>query len=352
MTFALVAVLGFGMCGGLIIRHKMRTVQTDAGGIDAGAWTAGTLPPEPPPPGTAMASELPGIESELLADPVYKTIWSDPTRKEDVELLLTSVSQVVEGMNKDGTFALDAFLGDMCVKKKFVTGAKGAKKAGGALMLLAAFVDRKGVFPNDFVDRTNTFLAAVALEPHLGVWAPATESPKDFSALAYFLHPKEPKYLREFIAAKSGSRFVWADAGGVARKDPLRPYLAHEREALERLSLLTPLTTDEEATKATGVSGTGTGPATTSTPSPAATCSTHWAMVSECKEQVSSMLKAPSQAEFPGILDVKIDVDPVSCKNTFRSWVDAPNDFGTMLRRTYTCTYDPKTDALSVKFGE
>jgi hypothetical protein len=82
------------------------------------------------------------------------------------------------------------------------------------------------------------------------------------------------------------------------------------------------------------------------------TCSTHWEMKSECEEQVKSMLKAPSEAQFPGILDVKIDVDPVTCKNTYRSWVDAPNSFNAKLGQQYVCTYDPKTDIIRVTFAD
>lgn len=89
---------------------------------------------------------------------------------------------------------------------------------------------------------------------------------------------------------------------------------------------------------------------TTATATATTGCKTHWEMHASCEEQVRSMLKAPSEAEFPGILDTRIDVNPVTCVNTWSSWVDAPNSFNANVRSQFVCTFDPGTGSLNVSF--
>ena len=71
-----------------------------------------------------------------------------------------------------------------------------------------------------------------------------------------------------------------------------------------------------------------------------AACSTHWEMVSACKgsshREVEGTLRTRSfeaSSTTPGI-----QVDPVTCENTWRSWVDAPNSFNAKIRTSFVCT--------------
>lgn len=101
------------------------------------------------------------------------------------------------------------------------------------------------------------FIGSAAAREHHGLWASNATPRYDITALAYVLHPEDPRYLREFLAAKAGqvAPFHWPHGAFVHEKDghvrlrpfdrPHRPYLAREKDALERLALLTDLTPAE-----------------------------------------------------------------------------------------------------------
>ncbi len=190
------------------------------------------LPPEPPPPVADLASEAPGLEAKLAADPAYIGLWAGP--RADLDLFLTYVSELLAagGASPDITAPLKA---------------KHLQDAGVKLYLVFA---RTGVFPGDFTDHLTKHLAAVKGEPHLGTWSPWSKgSPvRDYTALAAWSNREDAGYFREHIAAKStGGPIPW---GADETEHPARPYLVFELDALNWLALLAPLTADEKARQA------------------------------------------------------------------------------------------------------
>jgi hypothetical protein len=190
------------------------------------------IPPELPPPFANLADEVPGFEAKLAADEVYQSVWTGP--RADLDLFLTYVSELLAS-------------GEASIKIADPIGRKKLKDSGIKLYLI--FV-RVGRFPDDFVRRFSAHLDAVKGEARLGTWTPWKESGDpvhDFTALAMWFRPEDPSYVRERLAARRG------DAGPVPwfnlNQDtaPERPWLVSERAALERLALLGPLTSEENA---------------------------------------------------------------------------------------------------------
>ena len=64
----------------------------------------------------------------------------------------------------------------------------------------------------------------------------------------------------------------------------------------------------------------------------------------------NSLTLTPSTAEWPGMFDGDRAVLHADCTVTYRSWVDAQNGFGAKLRTHFLCSYDPKTDLVSVSY--
>lgn len=187
------------------------------------------LPPEPAPPVADRASDVPGMQAKLLADPAYAAVWTGP--RADLNLFLTVVSQLF------ATASVPVDLNEKLTKKKL-------RDAASQLFLITA---RQTAFPEDFTNRMRAHLAATKGEAHLGVWSPVAKgsNPHNYTALAAWMNQEDPAYLRELIAAKGGgsSPFGTEADGG---KPPSRPYLVDEAAALQRLSLIAPLTSAEE----------------------------------------------------------------------------------------------------------
>lgn len=60
-----------------------------------------------------------------------------------------------------------------------------------------------------------------------------------------------------------------------------------------------------------------------------------------CQSFVKDRLKAPSSAKFPGMFEETYSDATTKLSETqfrVRSWVDAQNSFGAMIRNNYTCT--------------
>jgi hypothetical protein len=69
-----------------------------------------------------------------------------------------------------------------------------------------------------------------------------------------------------------------------------------------------------------------------------------------CEALVTSKLLSPKHASFPGLLDGPHKVATnVACEQEWFAWVDTKNAFNADVRLNFTCTYDPRTDAVSVK---
>lgn len=67
------------------------------------------------------------------------------------------------------------------------------------------------------------------------------------------------------------------------------------------------------------------------------------------KNEVTSMLKAPSTAEFPWSSDIKVAYSTQNNNYDVLLWVDSENSFGAKLRTNFICTvaYDDATDRCS-----
>jgi hypothetical protein len=60
----------------------------------------------------------------------------------------------------------------------------------------------------------------------------------------------------------------------------------------------------------------------------------------ECKHAISSRLKAPNSAKWPSESADWVTEDLGGRKYRVRSYLDAQNTFGAMLRQTYSCTVE------------
>lgn len=192
------------------------------------------LPPDPPPRIPALASEVPKLEGEIAGDPKYATLFDDK-HQDDRDLVLTAVSEllITEEIGNEQVFIPES------VAKELER-----RKLMNIVLKVGAVIPRTGALPQDFEAKAKGAMASNASAERLGLWKPKKNGtpPVDYGGLAYWLNPSNAMYMREFIAARRGGAIGWENAA-----KPVRPYLVRERAALERLALLTTLTSDEAA---------------------------------------------------------------------------------------------------------
>jgi hypothetical protein len=73
-------------------------------------------------------------------------------------------------------------------------------------------------------------------------------------------------------------------------------------------------------------------------------------MITECRTLARKSLKAPSTAEFPGLLDTESPLWYGNCDMVWKSWVEGKNAFGVPMRSEFTCSYNSRTTDLRLKF--
>ena len=185
------------------------------------------LPPEPAPPMANLAGEVPALEAKLAADKLYGAIWTAP--RADLNLYLTYVSEL---------------LAEGGVDAKLLAAAK-AKKINESAIPLYLVHSRIGRYPDDFTKRVSAVLDASKADPRLGTWSPGTSAIHDWTALAAWMRPEDPRYLRARLDAKKSGPMSWHPA--IKDRPALRPWLVNERAALERLAAITTPTAEESA---------------------------------------------------------------------------------------------------------
>ncbi len=209
------------------------STSTPAVDVDAAAvQRTGTLA-EPPPPLAPRAAEVPDFRAKLAADPAYATIWTDKKR-EDLDLVLTAVSETLAAVGRDGNGSLPESVNGPLVKRKLMN----------LFFEMTAEPLRTGQLAPDVQTHLADYLRSLRTEPHLGVRAAAKsgKAPHNFAALAWWVVPRDPDYARELIASRQDRSFTWSTT-----RDPWLPYLARERAALERLAKITKLSDEETA---------------------------------------------------------------------------------------------------------
>ncbi len=205
------------------------------------------LPPEPAPPVAQRAAEVPALEAKLAADKGYQGVWKAP--RPDLNAFLTYVSELIAEGGSPGD----------------VAAAARARKVGDAGVTIFLIVARVGRLPDELTRRVLAHLEVIKGEPHLGVWSPPKKGQPahDFTALAAWLRPGQPGYLRERLAAKKAGPIGWSPIG--TKEPPLRPWLSQPGAALTRLALLGPLVRDDcaavglEYVEQVGPTGAATG---------------------------------------------------------------------------------------------
>lgn len=188
-----------------------------------------SLPPDPPPSYAEGASEVPALEAKLATNKAYSNLWST-ARRDDRTLLLTATSELIIS---------SAFSGPLM---RVIDGKPEAKDA--AIKLFVIFA-RVGHFPDSFTTGLRAHLEAVKSEPHLGVWSGYQQGkiPHDYAALAAWLMRDRAEYYRELLSAKSLGPQPWISP----EKPPPLQYASSALEVLQRLALITELTSDERA---------------------------------------------------------------------------------------------------------
>lgn len=71
----------------------------------------------------------------------------------------------------------------------------------------------------------------------------------------------------------------------------------------------------------------------------------------ECQKAVLAALRVPADgAAFPGMFDDDAaPASPFGCVSLYRSWVEVRDpSSGVEVRRTYSCTYDPRTGVATI----
>lgn len=192
------------------------------------------LPPDPPPRIADRASEAPALEAQLVGDKAYGPLW-DEKHVDDRNLVLTAVSEllITEEVGNEQVFIPETIAKEL-----------GRRKLMEIVLKVSAIIPRTGKLPTDFEVKTKSHLSNIANGTRHGVWMPKQSGalPVDFAGLAYWLNPDDAGYLREFVTARRDGQIGWENS-----PKPVRPYLARERVALERLSMLTTLTAEETA---------------------------------------------------------------------------------------------------------
>jgi hypothetical protein len=197
----------------------------EASAQDGGATSAAaappappSIPPEPAPPRADKVAEVPALEAKLIADKSYVAAWA-PDHANERALLLTAVSDLVAF----GTMHSDV---DAAVKKA---------KLADAVMTVLKVIWRNGKLPSDFVTRVTAYLAANKTAPRLGLWNPDEKGKPlvDATALAMWLNPNDPTYVRERMRALVKGPFP-ATKGAPAQ----RSWLVNLADVLDRLTAL------------------------------------------------------------------------------------------------------------------
>ncbi len=193
--------------------------------------TKPALPPEPPPPAADKAAEVPGLEAALAKDTAYQAVWNGP--RSDLNAFLSYVSELVATSG-----ANDALMKTMHTKKLH----------DAAIKLFMVF-GRLGRFPNDFTKKLSTHLDATKAEPHGGTWSAFTKggAMHDYSSLAAWSRGDDAALLREHIASKRSGAGPFGWEAWQGKGDAPRPWLVTEVDALDRLALVTELTSEEQA---------------------------------------------------------------------------------------------------------
>lgn len=239
-------VIGLAIFGALVLIGVVNNIRRNAAGSTPTSADQGLpgptsaapltpkLPPEPTPPVADKAGEVPDLEAKLAAVKAYAGLWSAP--RADLNLFLTGVSQTLE----DGTLRTPPGA------KEPISAELKRKGLDDAVIKLFLIHMRVGRYPADFTEKLKQHVEATRGEPHHGVWSEHKpgQPPHDYAALAAWLNSTDEAYLREHLAARTGGPFGWPESRD---KPPLRPWLVNERAALERLALLGPLSSTEDA---------------------------------------------------------------------------------------------------------
>jgi hypothetical protein len=210
------------------------------------------------PPEAAKQSEVPGLETALAKDQAYRSLFSGP--RTDLNEFLSYLSQLIitnqirplpDRQNE--------------TVRELASRLKEKKLEDSALKVYMIFA-RVAHLPEDFAKQLCAHLSATKSEPNLGTWTLYKQgSPiHDYSALAAWAHPRNPAYVRAFLAARppyspvrhpdgSGSLvgrqerigpFGWSAFFG--HSYTMRSWLLLREHALQHLGKLTKLTSEEE----------------------------------------------------------------------------------------------------------
>ncbi len=176
------------------------------------------VPPEPALPLAAKAGEVPGLEAKLAADKAYQALWA-ADHAADRAVFLTALSDIVAY----GTMHSDV---EAAVKKA---------KLAEVVTTVQKVLWRVGKLPAALTTKIEEQLAANKTSPRLGLWNPEEKGKPlvDATALAMWLHPNEPAYVRERMLALVKGPFP-------ANKDvPVaRAWLANLGDVMTRLGAL------------------------------------------------------------------------------------------------------------------
>lgn len=241
LTKIVFVVVGVASVAFLINRKKDRQEppSRSASGPQQGATTSPPvpampvrprIPDDPPPPSAALAKDVPVLEAQLVGDPSYVSLW-EPSRRTDLLLFLTAVSQFRATTDGQKTSI------DEPLEKKLE--ARRIFQPAVTLMLISG---RVGHYPADFDQNLRRVLAEMRFLPNLGLCGTSDSSKEvfDFSAIGAWTMKDRPEYLRGLLACRREKASKWP----VVRA-PHLPYIQTERGALERLALLDDLTQAE-----------------------------------------------------------------------------------------------------------
>lgn len=69
---------------------------------------------------------------------------------------------------------------------------------------------------------------------------------------------------------------------------------------------------------------------------------------STCRDLVKAKLFQPSSADFSMLMSVARDRDAAKCKQTYSSTVESKNAFGATVEHRFVCTWNVKTDRVTL----
>ena len=183
------------------------------------------VPAEPTPPLAARVAEAPAFEAKLVADKAYLAIWA-PAHAGDRAIFLTALSDFIA----------------------YGTPRKETAKAMRTVGLMPAFDDvkevlaRTGELPSELKSKVEAGLAETKQAPRLGLWKPddAGANVIDETALAMWLHPNDPAYVRERLVA-----LVKGPSTPLEGQPVARAWLANLGDVINRLHALDGFGKDE-----------------------------------------------------------------------------------------------------------